>query len=159
MQDVNWEVVGAIGGALGVLASMIYFATILKFNAAVTRDATTYSIMQLAINFRSQSYQGELAEIRLKANTGAELTQLELLKFEGYLSALFELTELVFMAWGKGKVDDEYMAAWDKRIQAAMSVSRIKLFWSRTKSGYRTSFANYVDELAADRQALHKNKQ
>jgi len=44
---------------------MIYFATILRWNAAVTRDATTYSIMQL-----------------------------ELLKFEGYLSALFEPTEL-----------------------------------------------------------------
>ena len=101
MGDWNWETVGAMGemmGAVGVLASMIYFATILKFNASVTRDATTYSIMQLAINFRSVSYQGELAEIRLKANTGAELTALELLKFEGYLSALFELTELVFMA-------------------------------------------------------------
>ncbi len=45
MQDVNWELIGAIGGAIGVLASMAYFATILKFNAAVTRDATTYSIM------------------------------------------------------------------------------------------------------------------
>ena len=55
MQHFDWELVGAIGGAIGVLASMIYFATILRFNAAVTRDATTYSIMQLAINFRSQS--------------------------------------------------------------------------------------------------------
>jgi len=148
MPDIDWEVVGSIGGSFGVLATMIYFATILKFNAAVTRDATTYSIMQLAITFRSGSYQGELAEIRLKANTGAEMTQLELLKFEGYLSALFELTELVFMAWGKGKIDDEYMAAWDKRIHAAMSVPRIKLFWSRTKSGYRPSFAKYIDELS-----------
>jgi hypothetical protein len=147
MQEINWELVGAMGGGVGVLASMIYFATILRWNASVTRDATTYSIMQLAINFRSESYQGELAEIRLKATTGAELTQLELLKFEGYLSALFELTELVFIAWRKGKIDDEYMAAWDKRIQAALSVPRIKLFWSRTKSGYRTSFANYVDAL------------
>jgi hypothetical protein len=148
MQETNWELVGALGGAFGVLASMIYFATILRWNAAATRDATTYSIMQLAINFRSESYRGELAEIRLKATTGADMTQLELLKFEGYLSALFELTELVFMAWRKGKVDDEYMTAWDKRIQAALSVPRIKLFWSRTKSGYRTSFASYVDTLA-----------
>ena len=150
MDTINWESLGAIGemfGAIGVLASMIYFATQLRFNAAVTRDATTYQIMQLAINFRSESYKGELAEIRLKANAGLDLTPLESVKFEGYLSALFELTELVFMAHGKGKVDREYMDAWDKRIQAALSVPRIKAFWGRSKSGYRLSFTEYVDAL------------
>lgn len=141
---------GAVGeafGAVGVLASMIYFATMLKFNASVTRDATTYSIMQLAINFRAESYQGDLAEIRLKASMGDELTPLESLRFDGYLSALFELTELVYIAHKKGKIDKEYMEAWDKRILAAMSLPRIKLFWSRSKVGYRSSFVGYVDAL------------
>jgi hypothetical protein len=153
MEGIDWNSLGAMGemfGAVGVLASMIYFATMLKFNASVTRDATTYSIMQLAINFRSESYQGELAEIRLKAATGVDLTALESLKFEGYLSALFELTELVFIAHRKGKVDKEYMQAWDKRIQAAMSVPRIKRFWSGAKTGYRFSFIEYVDELIGE---------
>ena len=138
---------GELFGAVGVLASVIYFATVLRFNANVTRDSTTYNIMQMAINFRAQSYQGELADIRLKAAQGANMSDLEVLKFEGYLSALFELTELIFMAWDKNKVDDEYMAAWDKRIQAAMSVPRIKQFWARTKTGYRPSFVAYVDNL------------
>ena len=93
--------VGEMFGAFGVLASIIYFATVLRFNANVTRDATTYNIMQLAITFRSESYKGELAEIRLKVSGGAELSDLELLKFEGYLSALFELIELIFMAHRK----------------------------------------------------------
>jgi hypothetical protein len=153
MEGVDWNSLGAMGemfGAVGVLASMIYFATMLKFNASVTKDATTYSIMQLAINFRSESYQGELAEIRLKAATGVDLTALESLKFEGYLSALFELTELVFIAHRKGKVDKEYMRAWDKRIQAAMSLPRIKRFWSGAKTGYRLSFIEYVDGLIGE---------
>ncbi|MEP5764179.1 MAG: hypothetical protein ABJ308_06285 [Halieaceae bacterium] len=150
MEGFNWQDLGAMGemfGAFGVLASIVYFATVLRFNANVTRDATTYNLMQLAITFRSESYKGDLAEIRLKAATGAQLNDLELLKFEGYLSALFEMTELIFMAWSKKKIDDEYMEAWDKRIHAAMSMPRIKNFWARTKSGYRPSFANYVDAL------------
>ena len=82
---MDWQELGAMGemfGALGVLASVVYFATVLRTNANVTRDATTYSIMQMAINFRSQSYQGELAEIRLKVATGAQLTDLESLSVE-----------------------------------------------------------------------------
>ena len=152
MADIDWQTLGAVGemfGAIGVVTSIIYFATVLRFNAHETRDATTYSIMQLAINFRSQSFQGELAEIRLKAAKGQELSELETLKLEGYLSALFELTELVFVAYGKKKIDDEYMSAWDKRIQAALSVPQIQSFWVRTRSGYRTSFAEYVDKLGA----------
>ena len=153
IENIDWGKLGAFGemfGAIGVLATMIYFASMLRFNAAVTRDATTYSIMELAINFRSESYKGDLAEIRLKAGAGTELTALESLKFDGYLSALFELTELVFIAHRKGKIDMEYMTAWDKRIQAAMSLPRIKHFWSGAKNGYRTSFVEYVDRLTAN---------
>src|SRR5210317_1242568 len=92
MGDFSWETLGAfreVFAVLGVLASVIYFASVLRFNAYETRDATTYSIMQLAINFRAESYKGELAEIRMKANRGEPLTPLESVKFEGYLSALF----------------------------------------------------------------------
>ena len=85
--------------------------------------------------------------LRLKAGSGIELSALESLKFDGYLSALFELTELVFIAHRKGKIDLEYMSAWDKRIQAALSLPRIKLFWSGAKMGYRPSFVEYVDTL------------
>ena len=63
------------------------------------------------------------------------------------------MTELVFMAWAKQKVDDEYMAAWDKRILAAMSIPRIQQFWTRTKTGYRPSFVNYVDGLLEGKTA------
>jgi hypothetical protein len=150
MEYLSWQSLSGfkeVFGVLGVLASVFYFASVLRFNAAETRDATTYSIMQLAINFRAESYKGELAEIRMKANMGAQLTALESIKFEGYLSALFELNELVYIAHKKGKIDDEYIAAWELRTKAAMSVSRIRTFWTKTKSGYRKSFSLYVDGL------------
>ena len=74
MDYLSWESLGAFKemfGVVGILASVVYFASVLRFNAAETRDATTYSIMQLAINFRAESYKGELAEIRMKANMGS----------------------------------------------------------------------------------------
>ena len=62
---------------------------------------------------------------------------------------MFELTELVYIAHKKGKVDDEYIAAWELRTRAAMSVPRIRTFWTNTKAGYRQSFSQYVDGLIA----------
>ena len=150
MESVNWDAIGAFAelfGALGVLTSLFYLATQLKFSAAETRDATIQSIMELAIHFRAESYRGELAEIRMKANSNQTLSPLELVKFEGYLSALFELTELVFVQHRKGKLDSEYFDAWELRTKAAMSVSLIQQFWSKTKLGYRRSFVEFIDEL------------
>ena len=150
MDGMNWDMIGALGelfGAIGVFASLFYLAVQMKFNAAETRDATIQSIMELAIRFRAESYTGELAEIRMKANSDETLTPLESVKFEGYLSALFELTELVFVQHRKGKLDPEYFDAWALRTEAAMSVPRIQQFWSKTKMGYRRSFVEYIDGL------------
>ncbi len=150
MDGMNWDMIGALGelfGAIGVFASLFYLAVQMKFNAAETRDATIQSIMELAITFRTQSYHGELAEIRMKANSDEALTLLESVKFEGYLSALFELTELVFVQHRKGKLDPEYFDAWELRTKAVMSVPRIQQFWSKTKTGYRRSFVEYIDKL------------
>ena len=150
MGDMNWNMIGALAelfGAIGVFISLFYLAVQLKFNAAETRDATIQSIMELAINFRAESYQGELAEIRMKANSDEALTPLESVKFEGYLSALFELTELVFVQHRKGKLDPEYFDAWELRTKAAISVPRIQQFWLKTKMGYRRSFIEYIDGL------------
>ena len=152
MESVNWDAIGAFAelfGALGVLASLFYLATQLKFSAVETRDATIQSIMELAIHFRAESYTGELAEIRMKANSNQVLSPLELVKFEGYLSALFELTELVFVQHRKGKLDSEYFDAWKLRTKAAMSVSLVQQFWSKTKTGYRLSFVEFIDELVS----------
>jgi hypothetical protein len=148
--EINWDAIGAIGdflGSIGVLVSLIYLAMQTRDSAAETRDASIQSVMQLAIQFRAESYTGELADIRMKAATGAKMEPLEVLKFEGYLSALFELNELVFVQYQKDKLDPEYFEAWERRTQAAMSVPRIQQFWSKTKNGYRGSFVEYIDQM------------
>ncbi len=150
MGSMNWDMIGALAelfGAIGVFASLFYLAVQMKHNAAETRDATIQSIMELAINFRAESYQGDLAEIRMKANSDDALTPLESVKIEGYLSALFELTELVFVQHRKGKLDPEYFDAWELRTKAVISVPRIQQFWLKTKMGYRRSFVEYINGL------------
>jgi hypothetical protein len=148
MGEINWDAIGALGeiaGSVGVFISLIYLAVQMRSSASETRDASIHSVMELAIKFRAESYHGDLAEIRLKAAMGDSLTQLESLKFEGYLSALFELNELVFVQYQKEKLDPEYFQAWERRTSAAMSVPRIQQFWSKTKTGYRSSFVQYID--------------
>jgi hypothetical protein len=153
MAGLNWDAVGAMGeifGSLGVFISLIYVALQMRHSAAETRNASIHSVMQLAIQFRAESYTGELAEIRRKAAMNEPLSQLESLKFEGYLSALFELNELVFVQYQKKNLDPEYFNAWERRTTTAMSVPRIQKFWAKTKDGYRTSFVDYIDKMVTD---------
>ncbi|MBL4820521.1 MAG: hypothetical protein JKY98_05960 [Gammaproteobacteria bacterium] len=147
---MNWDAIGALSellGAFAVFITLVYLAMQMKHTAAETRDASIHSVMELAIQFRAESYSGEIAEIRLKAAMNENLTTLETLKFEGYLSALFELNELVFVQYQKDKLDPEYFEAWGRRTQAAISVPRIQQFWKKTKSGYRKSFVEYIDQM------------
>ena len=150
MGAINWDALGGLGdflGSIGVFISLVYLAIQTRESAAETRDATIQSVMQLAIQFRAESYSGELADIRFKAATNEKLTPLESLKFEGYLSALFELNELVFVQYQKDRLDPEYFEAWERRTRAAMSVPRIQQFWQKTRGGYRGSFVEYIDQL------------
>jgi len=153
MDSINWDALGAMGdflGSIGVFISLVYLAYQTKQGAAETRDASIHSVMELAIRFRSESYTGDLADIRLKAGMNETLTPLEDLKYQGYLSALFELNELVFLQYQKDNLDPEYFEAWERRTRAAISVPRIKQFWARTKEGYRASFVQYIDKLMSD---------
>ena len=150
MDGVNWDALGAMGeffGSIGVFLSLFYLAFQMKRSTAETRDSSIHSVMQLAIQFRAESYTGELTDIRMKAALDESLTPLESLKFEGYLSALFELNELVFVQYQKKKLDPEYFEAWERRTRAAVSVARIQQFWAKTKTGYRDSFVEYIDDL------------
>jgi hypothetical protein len=150
MDWITWDALGAMGeiaGSAGVLVSLIYLAIQTRESAAETRDATIQSVMQLAIQFRAESYGGDLPAIRMKAMTGEAMEPLEVMKFEGYLSALFELNELVFVQYQKDRLDPEYFQAWERRTQAAMAVPRIQQFWGKTRTGYRASFVEYIDRL------------
>lgn len=150
MSSTHWDIaklVAELLGTTGVFASLFYLARQMKLSAAETRDASIHSIMELAIQFRAESYRGDLAEIRLKAAAEEPLTALELLKFEGYLSALFELTELVFVQYQKGKLDPEYFAAWELRTRAAFAISHVQNFWAKSNTGYRASFIQHVNQL------------
>ena len=150
MAAINWEVLGAFGeffGSIGVFISLAYLAMQMKHQAAETRDASIHSVMALAIQFRAESYSNEIAEIRMKAAMNENLDTLETLKFEGYLSALFELNELVFVQYQRKKLDPEYFEAWGRRTKAAISVPRIQQFWKKTKTGYRSSFVAYIDQI------------
>ena len=150
MAEINWDAIGAIGetiGSIGVLVSLFYVALQMRHSATETRDASVQSVMQLAIQFRAESYRGELVDIRLKAARGETLSMDETLKFEGYLSALFELNELAFVQYQKNKLDPEYFEAWERRTAAAMAVPAIKQFWNKTRTGYRASFVDYIDGL------------
>ena len=115
VETINWDALGDFLGSIEVFIPLVYLALQTKNTAAETRDASIHSVMELVIQFRTESSTGDLAEIRMKSAMNEQLTPLKTLKFEGYLSALFELNELVYVQYQKEKLDPEYFEAWGRR--------------------------------------------
>ena len=86
MGPINWDAIGAIGdfaGSIGVFISLVYLAFQMRHSAAETRDASIHSVMELAIQFRAESYSGALAEIRLKAAMGGGADGARIIEIRG----------------------------------------------------------------------------
>jgi hypothetical protein len=91
---MNWDAIGSIGevlGSIGVLVTLIYFGIQLRKSETATRNATASA--QQAARLQTNDQRLLYAELLLRANSGADLTDLEKsqlqLIFESQYQAMF----------------------------------------------------------------------
>lgn len=116
---MDWNMVGAIGevgGAIGVIVTLIYLAGQLKQNTNALRSAS-YEHWNTQVA-QYGHYQGqhakELAEMR-KADSHGELTPEQLNYLAGEASIVMSQGECAFLKYRAGALDDD---VYEIRIQA-----------------------------------------
>jgi len=115
---VNWEAVGAIaelGGAIGVIVTLIYLSVQLRLNTKGMRSSTfeSYRSGAQAINEYIADHATELSRIRTKPK--AELSEAEELIGRGWAFQLFNLMEAAYLHHREGVLETEYF---ESRISA-----------------------------------------
>ncbi len=160
---MNWEAIGAVGevgGAIGVVATLVYLAVQvrqnsdnLQHNSESVRAATELENARLAAEWNSEvAREPALAEIFLAASSG-ELTREQALRFRFLMASLFYRFEGLYRQNERGLLSDEAWRAWEKVILNMLSFPEVKQWWTDVMHPFSDSFRTHVDRLIAERGA------
>jgi hypothetical protein len=143
---MNWEAIGALaelGGALGVIASLVYLGIQIRQNTHSAREATWHSVLRDLQQFRSLIAQDpEIARVyREGLRDMKSLNDDDRWRFGALMQSLYSVFELVFRARDESQfqhyLDD---LAWTAGRPGARD------WWSKAKRLYSPDFQRFVDE-------------
>ena len=158
---MNWEALGAVGdivGAVGVIVTLLYLAVQLRQNTRAARSSTIQQISaQMGQNVENVTNNGELAEIFLKATTGAaELSATERVRFHGLLLMSFRRLESVFVQYSLGSIEWELVEGFEKSFYPLLLTPAGKSWWENARGAYHKAFVAHVEQkLASEEFADH----
>ena len=149
---MDWNAIGAIGevgGAIGVIVTLIYLAGQLRQNTNALKSAS-YEHWNTQVA-QWGHYQGqharELAEVRAVTNPD-ELTPEQMNYFLGEFQIVMSQGECAFLKHRMGTMDDD---VFDARIQAVSDFFElnplVRLFWQNMgQRGYTPDFVSFLDQ-------------
>ena len=157
---MNWEAIGAIGeigGALGVIFSLIYLAVQIKGETRARRAETTHSqsmafaeIQQrLAVNptLTDIWVRGLDDYINLKINERAQ--------FSVFLGGLFRILEDTYFQWIDGNLDARIWRGMETIILDIVANPGVQSWWKSRNHWYSDEFQIIVDAKIGDKSAIY----
>jgi hypothetical protein len=158
---MNWDAVGAVAellGAFGVIASLIYLAVQIRQNTESVRMASHHGVAdQFQRSNLTALENPQIADIVLRGLPDASsLSDVDRLRFELYLLAIFRTYEELYQLHRKGLADHEL---WDSREQSLMrwlSYPGVRSWWLGGQTHvFIASFREYVDGRLSEAAPQH----
>jgi hypothetical protein len=151
---MNWDAIGAVGevgGALAVVATLVYLAAQLRQNTRALQSATFQEISTtMGQNMEVLSMIPDAATLMLLAQEGLEnLTAEQRIKF-GHISMMcFRRIETVFVQESMGFVDSRLTQGFRRSALSALLNQGMREWWEQSKGAFSDEFAAWVDEELA----------
>jgi len=154
---MNWEAIGSIGevgGALGVVVTLVYLSLQIRQNTRSSRLASFQSSTELLSQINTTiASNDELADIftRIYANADTDLTQKERLKFNFINLALFRAWETAFFQRREGLALGQSWQRYEQSIRSQLRVRQVQHWWQNNTFGFTDEFREYVDTILKER--------
>lgn len=137
-----------LGANVGVLVGLLLLVVELSQNAAMMRAQTRNELSAGIVDlFARVAENPELASLRRRADTGAELTLDETYRYDIITRAFFRYWENVHYQFRQGLYDEVEFSrqrdAWRDYAQASPALAR---FWCQQRAGFSPEF---VEEFSA----------
>jgi hypothetical protein len=148
---MDLDALGNLGdfiSGIGVLATLIYLAVQIRQNTGELRNSTIQTLLDRSIEMFSGTIASEIPEIQHKELVGEELSGPEEIRLRMFVRRNFQLFEQVYLQSRQGRVTDDIMQAYERRIAAHFASPRWSQNWAALKPLYTAAFSDYVDGLA-----------
>jgi len=147
---MNWEAVGAsaeLVAAIGVLVSVAYLSIQVRANSKEVRENTLQSLLEKSVDLLGNpiNHNPELLLAQRKASL-SELSEDQRAILFTWLMRTFQFFELVHLQHRKGRVDDEVMVSYRRRIASWIGHSIVQEWWAQNPI-FTESFVLYVDSI------------
>ena len=148
---MNWEAIGAIGeiiGAAAVVVTLLVLVMQLRQNTSEMRANTVRSLQEKSIDlFGEGMLSTELPGIVAKNKKDETLTDEEFERYLMFVRRNVQLFEQVFIQHSEGRITDEVMAAYNRRIRAHFENKHWDEIWTFIKPLMTESFQRHVEAL------------
>ena len=146
---MNWDAIGALGEIIGALAVVI---TLIYLSAQI-RQASESAKSSNVANFRLSNFafvaelirDKDLLDLYTRAQSGAEITREEKIRFDLVMLLLFRATESIHLENEKGGVDEELWESTNAHFGWVLSQPGARASWDRQKRLFTRSFREHFD--------------
>ena len=144
-----------IFASAAVVLTLVFIGIQLKQNAELTRMAAAQTSAQLlSTNLGRIIENADLAELITKDGAPEAWTRAERLRVTNFLSASFRHYEVLHTHRRFGVFEEELWIGTEARLRDSLDSAAIRAWWQESKPFYARSFVAYVDEIAAEIEAL-----
>jgi transposase-like protein len=147
---VNLEVLGNLGdfvGGFAVIVSLVYLALQIRQNSREVRNSTVQALLDRSTELFSETISSVIPDIQQKDAAGQPLTEADKIRLRLWHRRNFQFFEQVHMQFEQGRINDEIMQTYERRISTHFNDKRWPDIWASLRSVYTSSFREYVDEL------------
>jgi hypothetical protein len=157
---MNWEMVGAVGQAVGALAVVISLVYVARQVRSATRESQHQTGLRVSFEISRWAEllatDGEMAQIFLKGSQGLEpLEPVEKVRFFAATGILFTALETAFQELRSGNwpewsnQDVTTLVAW------WTAVPGIQEWWPERRHFFSPAFAEHVDRAISEQQKVN----
>jgi hypothetical protein len=146
---VDWDAIGAVAevlGAIGVLVTLLYLAIQIRANSREVRDNTVQSVLGKSVDLIARDVANP-DFFKFVSGTLEHPSDSQKDQIFAWLMRTFQLFELVYLQSQKGRIDDEIMQAYQRRIANLLNRPTTQEWWPQSQFAFTDSFQEFIEGL------------
>ncbi len=144
----GWAAISEIFGTMAVIVSLVFVVQSINRNSAIVQAANDNLMYELAdANSELVAGDSRLAEILIKFRRDEELSEVERLKYQHYLSRMLNRWELAFVRHQDGLLSTAVWNNWNSSYAMDFPYEFRREQWSDWKLYYSAEFAAHLETV------------